>query len=102
MDLAMNIENTKDSLEKITLYKKEEDIIFENMKSTMPNFREAYKTDNTAALGELEEEFKKKIKVLTKLHIDNIDVINKNIIGYIDTSKETLRTLQGIKIDLGD
>ena len=102
MNYAMNIDSTKERLENIKLHKKEEDIVFDETKKLFPNFKNCYKTDNTASLDELGEEIIQKSKIVTKIHNDNIFVIDKNIVGYINTSADALNVLKKIDTDVGD
>lgn len=102
MNYVMDIEQMTKSLEKCRIYKREEKLNFDEISKLFLSFKNCYITDNSVYLEELESELSNKFNIVNKIHDDNIEVINKNIIGYTNTSIDSLNALKGIKKNIGD
>lgn len=102
MEVGLDIENMEKALDKINIYKKEEDITYDEISKAFENFRSAYDTDNTSKIVEKEKEFTNKFKILVKLHEGNSYVIRKNIENYIITAKKNSKIFENIKTDIGE
>lgn len=81
-------------LNKIQMYKKEEDIIIESINKTITNLIYNYKTSNTEGINKIQTEIINKLKIITKIHNNYITFINQNIENYKETERKVLNILE--------
>lgn len=99
MKYFIEIDSLEKANDKIRMYKNEEDISFSEINKNYKNINYSYNTDNRMRLIELENELINKFKIISKIHNDNIVVIDKNIRNYIKTSKKVAKDFS--EIDVG-
>ena len=94
--MKMKVDEMLIVLEKIKMYKKEEDINFEVFEKKIKNIICNYKTKNTENLENLHNNFLDKLKVITKNHNNYILIIEKNIIKYQETETKVVNLLKNL------
>lgn len=84
-------------IEKITMYKNEESIMFDSIKTNLNNYNYSYNTNNQTKLNDITLELSKKFNIIKNIHENYITVINKNITNYEDTSKKVEKIISNIE-----
>lgn len=75
----IDINNLENSVKKLEMYKKEETIIFEDLKEIFNNINYNYITDNKDILENLKIDILSKFKIILENHINNIKLLSNNI-----------------------
>lgn len=76
------------SIQKIKLYKKEADLLFEEIIKNIESIHTEFDTKNRKKFQENEEELKRKGKCINTFMNENIFVLEKNIEQYYKTVEE--------------
>ena len=98
MKYFIEIDSLTKAKDKIKIYKHEEDISFSEINKNYKNINYNYNTGNTNRIIELENELINKFKIISRIHNDNIFVIDKNIYNYIKTAKDVTNTFGDINV----
>ena len=98
MDRFLNPDAMSISVQKIDMYRKEESLNFEELKNQLEYIHSCYKTDNNNILEEKNMELIGKMKIISKIHNNNIYVLNTKIQQHLELeakNKELLGNSQG-------
>lgn len=85
---------------KILVYKQEEDINFSELEIKLSQLNTLYKTSNNEKLNNINFELKNKFNKINSLHNSYIEIINRTITKYKDTSKTAEKILANIDINI--
>lgn len=72
-------------IEKIRMYKKLEDVNFDNIKILFNNLVYLYNTSNKGALVNLQDEMINKLNTVSKIHNNKVIILYKNLEKYKNT-----------------
>lgn len=95
----LNVAEIEKSSEKITLYKGQEQINFQNLCNSFKNINDNYNTSNSGLIEEICIDLADKFNTIVKNHESYITVLNKNIEKYIATSKSVEQSFDDIIIE---
>lgn len=98
MNNYIDINNLINANDKIKMYKSEEDIIFSEINKNFENIKYSYNTSNLENILKIENELLLKFSTISKIHNNNVTVINKNILKYIELSKKTVNIFENIDV----
>lgn len=84
-------------LNKIKMYKKEEDINFERIIEKIIDMNTYYKTKNTSSLNNIEFDIDRKLKSINQIHENYITIITNKISDYQETSKKILESFEDVR-----
>ena len=93
----MYIEELEKSIEKIKLYKKEEDLNIDSINERIGAIKYNYTSKNIDGLKTLERDLIAKLKIINKIHENNIYVLEKNKEIYqnnVEVVKTTFENLE--------
>lgn len=93
MKVFLDTDEMASSVEKIDMYRKEEDLEFEKIKTTLENINEYYVTKNSSGLINIKDELNNKMNVLSKIHSNNVFVLNTKIQQHIDLKNKNMSLL---------
>ena len=96
--IMMDIEEVDKVINKLSMYKKEEDLIIEEIDGYFNDVQYYYQTNNSNDLLEIMDVIIENMKKLDQIHFQNILKLEKYMNNYIDTVKKTKRVLE----ELGD
>ncbi len=97
MNSLMYIEELEKSIEKIKLYKKEEDLNIDSINERIGAIKYNYTSKNIDGLKTLERDLIAKLKIINKIHENNIYVLEKNKEIYqnnVEVVKTTFENLE--------
>lgn len=86
----INKEQLNKQLDKITIYKNEEDIILGELKIKLNSCESLYNTDNQEKISDIKLELFEKLDTIKKNHNNYIKVINKTIKKYDKMSNKSI------------
>ncbi len=98
MKSVLDIEQINGVIDKIAMYKKQEDISFDKIKQNLLNLNVPYKTNNTNRLNNISLEIMNKFGTIAKIHSNNMLVLQKNVIKYRETARKVARKFDNIDI----
>ena len=75
------------SLDKISLYKREEELSFDNINNLIIGINSTYNTDNKRYLNSKVDSIRKKINLINRIHDNNINVLEKKIEIHLDLKR---------------
>ncbi len=81
---------------KIKMYKKEEELNFEEIIEKIKDINAQYKTQNATLLNNIEFDMNKKMKLIDQIHESYIAIVSNKIKTYIETSTKVSRELQNL------
>ncbi len=87
----------EDSIKKLAMYKNNIDLSFDEIKSDIEKLNSSFETENKNALLEFVDVLVQKKRIVTKMHNDNIYVLEKNLDNYRRTAKEVSHTFNNIE-----
>lgn len=96
MENFINLNSLECSNKKLSLYKREEDLIFDDLKDRFNKINYGYQTKHTSSLISLESELFKKFKVISQAHQNNMTIMNKVMTGYRETQNKVSEILNNI------
>lgn len=73
------------TINKLDIYKKDEELNFDSIGNTLNNLITYYQTGNSELFDAKQFEVTSKFNVLSKIHNNNIFVLNKNLDNYKNT-----------------
>ena len=88
MKIFMDETLVHNSINKLEMYRKEEDLIFDDLKGMFTNFNYYYKSNNTKFSDKVVSELVNKFKIINSIHNDNLFVLRKNMELYNETRIE--------------
>ena len=100
MKSVINEQELKKGIEKISVYKTEEDLYFDDIKTSLNKLNNLYKTTNKESLANINLELNQKFKKISNIHENYISIFNKTITKYKDTNKEVNEILSDIDTDI--
>lgn len=86
------------SVDKLRIYKKEEDVLFDNINSLIIDINSSYNTDNKKILNNKVIDIRKKINNISKIHNDNIFVLNKKIDIHTELKNKNISMIEDNKV----
>lgn len=89
MESIIYEDKIENSIQKIGLLKKQEDINFEALAMSLKEMNTMYKTSQTSTLSSIQEEVKRSLEKIKSLHNNNIFVLQKNLDKYRELKKAT-------------
>ena len=92
----MDIEKMQNTLEKIDMYRREEDILFDSIKRDMSIINYEYISKNQDNLEYIIDILEEKMGVFSVEHANNIKIIRDNIDRYIATDKKIVNMFDDI------
>lgn len=84
MKVFLDVENMQLCVEKISMYRKEESILFDSIKSILGNINSCYSISCSKDIINLSEELNSKMDTFIKVHDNNILVLNTKIQRHIE------------------
>lgn len=84
-------------IEKIAMYKNEESVMLDSIKTNLNNYNYSYNTNNQKKLNDITLELSKKFNIIKNTHEKYITVINKTITNYEETSKKVENIISNIE-----
>lgn len=85
---------------KISIYKQEEDINLNELEIKLTQLSNLYKTNNNDKLNNINFALKNKFNKINSLHSSYIEIINRTITKYKDTSKIAENILSNINTNI--
>ncbi|MBO5138554.1 MAG: hypothetical protein J6B89_02825 [Bacilli bacterium] len=85
MKMYMDEEKVSKSIEKIKMYKKLEDVNFDNIIDEFDTISCFYNTSNKARIVGLQAELINKLNTISKIHNNKITILYKNLEKYKNT-----------------
>lgn len=92
----INEEELNRELQRLSIYKKEEEINLNDLKIKIRNINDLYKTDNTNKLNNLNLELSNKYKIISNIHNNYSIIVERTITKYKETSAETAKEFSNI------
>ena len=92
-------DNMSLSIDKISMYNREEELSLDNLKSILVSLNDLYKTNNTSLLNNKYSEIDNKTKVFKNIHSNNIYVLNKKIEQHRNLKMQNIMGLSNTNID---
>lgn len=96
MNSNMQVENLKNIIEKINLYKKNELEIFGDFKNIFNNIKYCFDMSYSDSFDEKIGEIYNKFALISKVHDNNIVVINRNIDKYLNSTLKVSQIFEDI------
>lgn len=97
MTNIINKNELNNQIEKISMYKNEESIMLDSIKTNLTNYNYSYNTNNQNELNNINLELYKKFNTIKNIHEDYIKVITRNIENYEETSKKVETIISNIE-----
>ncbi len=88
MKQVMDIEQIDNTIEKISIYKRQEDVLFDELKQQMATLKLYYQSDNANMLDNIWLEWYQKSAVITQHHDASIQVLQKNSMQYKELTQK--------------
>ena len=85
---------------KISIYKQEEDINLNELEIKLRQLNNLYKTSNNDKLNTINFELQNKFNKINSLHNNYIEIINRTITKYKETSKNAENILSNINTNI--
>ena len=92
--IMMNTDDVEISLKKLEMYKKEEDLIIEELNDNFKEINYHYHSDNEDLIKEIQELLLNNFKKINTIHENNINKIEKHKESYIETVGKIRNTLE--------
>lgn len=96
MRSILDEEKMSTTINKLNMYQKQEEINFNSCNQVFKNLSYSYQTDNTKLLEQKIFEITKKFSTISKLHDNNLLVLNKNLENYQSTKTKVESILNDI------
>lgn len=96
MKKFLDEEEMTTTISKLDMYQKQEKLNFDAYNQVFQNLSYSYQTNNTKLLEQKKFEITKKFSVVSKLHDNNLLVLNKNLENY----KSTITKVENILNDI--
>lgn len=96
MKSVMDIEQINKVVDKVKIYKSQEDVIFDDFKNSINEFHYNYDTNNSSRIDEIKKQIVSKFSVITAIHNNNVVVFTKNIESYITISSNVRNKFNNI------
>ena len=87
-------------LEKFDVYKRDEDVFFDEVKSNLNILNSLYNTDNTNDLIDINLELEEKLKVINNIHNNYKVIINSTIDKYIEAERKVIDIFSDINVNV--
>ena len=96
MKSILDEEEMSTTINKLDMYQKQEEINFDSCNQMFKNLSYSYQTDNAKLLEQKTFEIIKKFSMVSKLHDNNLLVLNKNLENYQSTKTKVENILNDI------
>ena len=97
-NIIMKIEEVNSCLEKFKLYKEQEELFIEDAINCIEGIKNSYHSNNSDKLDNINLEIINKLNVISKIHNNNVTVIEKNIDKYRSANITTRNLFEKIEI----
>lgn len=87
----------EDSIKKLVMYKNNIDLSFDEIKIVLGKMNDTFETGNKKVFLELTDDLVQKKRIVTKIHNDNLYVLEKNLDNYRRTAKEVSHIFNNIE-----
>ncbi len=87
----------EDSIKKLVMYKNNIDLSFDEVKIVLGKMNDTFETGNKKVFLELTDDLVQKKRIVTKIHNDNLYVLEKNLDNYRRTAKEVSHIFNNIE-----
>ena len=87
----------EDSIKKLVMYKNNIDLSFDEIKIVLGEMNDTFETGNKKVFLELTDDLVQKKRIVTKIHNDNLYVLEKNLDNYRRTAKEVSHIFNNIE-----
>lgn len=96
MENYINREGLENSIKKLNMYIQDEELYIEEIKGAFLNSSYLYKTKNTKKFTDIANEINKNLNITAINQRNNITVLNKTIIKYMETAREVKEKFENI------